>query len=68
MKTEYTVEIYDGINNEKQTNIFYRNFQKTKINIKRKLGETRKYEIIYELKKPMCGFFEREILINYSSF
>lgn len=36
--------------------------QKTKINIKRKLGETRKYEIIYELKKPMCGFFEREIL------
>lgn len=29
MKTEYTVEIYDGINNEKQTNIFYRNFQKT---------------------------------------
>lgn len=49
--------------------------QKTKINIKRKLGETRKYEIIYELKKPMCGFFEREmlnlpqeVLINYSSF
>lgn len=36
--------------------------QKTKINIKRKLGETRKYEIIYELKKPMCGFFEREII------
>ena len=36
--------------------------QKTKINIKRKLGETRKYEIIYELKKPICGFFEREIL------
>lgn len=36
--------------------------QKTKINIKRKLGETRKYEIIYELKNPMCGFFEREIL------
>ena len=30
--------------------------------IKRKLGETRKYEIIYELKKSMCGFFEREIL------
>lgn len=36
--------------------------QKTKINIKRKLGETRKYEIIYELNEPMCGFFEREIL------
>lgn len=36
--------------------------QKTKINIKRKLGETRKYEIIYELKKPHIGFFEREIL------
>lgn len=36
--------------------------QKTKINIKRKLGETRKYEIIYELKEPMRGFFEREIL------
>lgn len=36
--------------------------QKTKINIKRKLGETREYEIIYELKKPMCGFFEREML------
>lgn len=36
--------------------------QKTKINIKRKLGETRKYEIIYELINPMRGFFEREIL------
>lgn len=36
--------------------------QKTKINIKRKLGETKEDEIIYELKKPMCGFFEREML------
>lgn len=36
--------------------------QKTKINIKRKLGEAKEDEIIYELKKPMCGFFEREIL------
>jgi hypothetical protein len=36
--------------------------QKTKINIKRKLGETRKYEIIYELKYKMCGYFEREML------
>lgn len=60
MKTEYTVDAYGVLS------CFLR--QKTKINIKRKLGETRKYEIIYELKKPMCGFFEREILINYSSF
>lgn len=36
--------------------------QKTKINIKRKLGETIEDEIIYELKKPMYGFFEREML------
>lgn len=36
--------------------------QKTKINIKRELGETKEDEIIYELKKPMCGFFEREML------
>jgi hypothetical protein len=36
--------------------------QKTKINIKRKLGKTIEDEIIYELKKPMCGFFEREML------
>lgn len=36
--------------------------QKTKINIKRKLGKTKEDEIIYELKKPMCGFFEREML------
>lgn len=38
--------------------------QKTKINIKRKLGEAKEDEIIYELKKPMCGFFEREMLKN----
>lgn len=36
--------------------------QKTKINIKRKLGEAKEDEIIYELKKPHIGFFEREIL------
>lgn len=36
--------------------------QKTTINIKRKLGETIEDEIIYELKKPMYGFFEREML------
>jgi hypothetical protein len=36
--------------------------QKTTINIKRKLRETIEDEIIYELKKPMCGFFEREML------
>lgn len=36
--------------------------QKTKINIKGKLGKTIEDEIIYTLKKPMCGFFERELL------
>lgn len=36
--------------------------QKTKINIKRKLGETIEDEIIYELKYKMCSFFEREML------
>lgn len=36
--------------------------QKTKINIKRKLGETIEDEIIYELKHKMCGCFEREML------
>ena len=36
--------------------------QKTKINTKRRLGETMEDEVIYDLKKPMCGFFEREIL------
>ena len=36
--------------------------QKTKINIKRKLGETIEDEIIYELKYKMCGYFERELL------
>lgn len=36
--------------------------QKTKINIKRKLGETIEDEIIYELKYEMCGYFEREML------
>lgn len=36
--------------------------QKTTINIKRKLGETIEDEIIYELKKPMYGSFEREML------
>lgn len=36
--------------------------QKTKINIKRKLGEIREDEIIYELKKTMRGALERELL------
>lgn len=36
--------------------------QKTTINIKRKLGETREDEIIYELKKTMRGALERELL------
>lgn len=36
--------------------------QKTKINIKRKLGETKEDEIIYELKKPMCGFLKEKCL------
>lgn len=38
--------------------------QKTKIDIKKKLGETREDEIIYTLKKTLKGFFEREILKN----
>lgn len=36
--------------------------QKTKINIRKKLARTMEDEIIYELKKPMRGFFEREML------
>lgn len=38
--------------------------QKTKIDIKKKLGETREDEIIYTLKKTLKGSFEREILKN----
>lgn len=36
--------------------------QKTKINIKRKLGETRKYEIIYELKSQFVAFLKEKYL------
>lgn len=64
MKTEYTVEIYDGINNEKQTNIF--------IGIFKKLIRVDKEE---KTMLPIIGIcfqskviLPQEILINYSSF